>query len=122
MSSYPDAFKLQCLCDKTNCVNIKCSCPCQKCNRKNIALTTHCQPFGTPMKVIQDNKIDYPYESSHIWSNNRAYGNIVIGSSDSCGTIYGRVAPFNRIPKLNEPYDTNVVPDSAWSNKDWKKL
>lgn len=69
--------------------------------------TTHSQLMEAPSKVIQDNSVNFSLQNNHSWSNSRGYGNIVIGTYDSCSNIHGRVHPYNRIPKL--PSGNNSV-------------
>ncbi len=121
MSSYPSAFNIECLGCYSNCSNNRCACRCPKCSAKNISLTSYCRPVATNLNVIQDNSVSN-MQNSHVWSNSRGYGNIVIGTADSNGVIYGPVSPWNRIPKLADPISTNVEPVNAWSSKEWNQL
>jgi hypothetical protein len=118
MSSYPNSFKIQCLGCSSSCANIRCSCHCPKCQAKNISITSYCRTPQSTMNVIQDNSVS-DFHNSHVWSNSRGYGNIVIGTADSDNLIYGRVSPWNRIPKLSLPTSTNVETSASWSSKEW---
>jgi hypothetical protein len=69
-----------------------------------------------PLANIQTNEIDYQQQSFHMWSNQRSYGNIVVGTSDDTGNILGKVSPWNRVPSMQHPYDTFVKIESAWSS------
>lgn len=66
---------------------------------------------------IQNNHVDYPLNSYHTWSNQRGYGNIVVGTNDANHNIFGSIYPWNRIPQLQSPYDTFVKIENAWSTK-----
>ena len=121
MSSYPQAFQIPCLCNST-CKNNFCHCTSPKCKctsskqQMGYFTTTHCQPFGPPTNVIQSNIVETADETKHVWTNQRGYGNIVIATIDNKNNVVGSVSPWNRIPSLTYPTDTNVKPSNAWSN------
>ena len=84
-------------------------------NHRTYNTTLHCTPYQPIKTTIQNRNIDFPSSNSRNWSNQRSYGNIVLGTSDSCNNIYGKVKPWNRIEKLNCPYNTNVDVNMAWN-------
>ena len=57
--------------------------------------------------IVSENKIDYKLSSNHTWSNQRGYGNIIVGNLDTCNNIHTRVHPYNRIDRLNYPFQSN---------------
>jgi hypothetical protein len=63
--------------------------------------TTFNQPNSIPSGVIQDNRVQFDLKNNHSWSNVRGFGNINVGTYDSCNNIHGRVHPYNRIKKKN---------------------
>jgi len=83
--------------------------------RINNTISTHCMPYKPIQSLIQSSDIDFPSSNSKKWSNYRSYGNLVIGSSDNSNNIYGKINPWNRIEKLNCPYNTNVDVNMAWN-------
>uniref|UniRef100_A0A6C0JIA6 Uncharacterized protein n=1 Tax=viral metagenome TaxID=1070528 RepID=A0A6C0JIA6_9ZZZZ len=121
MSSYPEAFKLNCVgklpTDNTYSV----------CQQKPIILENNnlaqgsnykpqgCPTYEPPREVIQSNNVDFTKTYNKSWSNTRGYGNIVVGTHDTCNNIQGRVHPWNRINPLSSPHDTPVVIKDAWS-------
>lgn len=127
MSSYPDAFRLNCV-GKISCNNNHDICQDDKNINKKLEKrsleqpklshqTTHCLPYKAPREVIQDNSVDFKFSNTNTWSNTRGYGNIVIGTSDLQNNIHGRVHPWNRINPLSSPYQTPVVVKNAWAKK-----
>ena len=139
MSNYPDSFRVNCV-GELPCNNNKQFCDVSKKpiiiennnvvennngiknnnriknNRINNTTTTnYCKPYKAPIRIIQDNKIIETPKSAHSWSNQRSYGNIVIGTHDSCNNVHGRVHPFNRINPLSEPYIGPAVKKDAWA-------
>ena len=117
MSSYPDAFRINCVGD-VSCNNNLSICenkPVVLENNKPVSTTTACLPYKAPKEVIQDNKVDYSFSNSNTWSNTRGYGNIVVGTSDNNNNIHGRIHPWNRITPLSSPYDSPAVVKNAWS-------
>jgi hypothetical protein len=68
-----------------------------------------------PLATVQTNEVDYPQQSFHMWSNQRSYGNVVVGTSDDKGNILGKVSPWNRLSSAQHPYDTFVKIENAWS-------
>ena len=119
MSSYPDTFRI-------NCVGkLPCNTNSSICSNKPVILennrivddtsTTHCMKYFAPKNIIQDNHVDYNITNSHTWSNARYYGNIVIGTNDTCNNIHGRVHPYNRIPALYNEYEGRLE-NPAWNN------
>ena len=118
MSSFPDAFRI-------NCVGkLPCNTNYNNCSNKPVVLennrvihetnTTHCKKYSVPKNVIQDNIIDYNVSSVHTWSNARGYGNIVVCNNDSNNNILGRKHPYNRIPALHHEY--SGLKNHAWNN------
>lgn len=69
---------------------------------KDAAKTPHSEIADSPTKIIQDNGVNFPLKNNHSWSNSRGYGNIVVGTFDSCNNVHGRVHPYNRLPKLDK--------------------
>ena len=59
-------------------------------------ITTFTQPNSVPSNVIQDNTVNFDLKNNHSWSNSRGYGNVVVGTYDSCSNIHGKVHPWNR--------------------------
>ena len=59
-------------------------------------ITTFTQPNSVPSKVIQDNTVNFDLKNNHSWSNSRGYGNVVVGTYDSCSNIHGKVHPWHR--------------------------
>jgi hypothetical protein len=76
--------------------------------------TTHCLEYKAPKEIINDNIVDFDTTNSHSWSNQRGYGNIVMATNDTCNNIRGKVHPWNRIPKLNNPYSSPADIKMAW--------
>ena len=72
-------------------------------------------PYKPIQSLIQSSDIDFSSSNSKKWSNYRSYGNLVIGSSDNSNNIYNKINPWNRIEKLNCPYNTNVDVNMAWN-------
>ena len=115
MSNYPDSFRINCV-GELPCNNNKKFCDVSKKpiiienNRvvegeeQHSTTTNYCKNYNPPMRVIQDNKIVEKPKSSHSWSNQRSYGNIVVGSNDTCNNIHGRIHPYNRLFALSEPH------------------
>lgn len=120
MSSYPSAFKLQKV-GKLQHNHIASNKPIVLENNRVVPLnstdkhltTIHSQPNRAPSNLIQTNKVDFK-TTTPTWSNSRGYGNIVIGTHDTCSNVHGRIVPYNRLPPLQEPYDTNVEVNDAW--------
>ena len=52
-----------------------------------------------------------------VWTNQRGYGNIVVATIDNKNNVVGSVSPWNRIPALTYPTDTQVNPANACSNR-----
>ena len=122
MSSYPEAFKLNCVGKLPTDNNYSV------CQEKPIILENNnvvpkgakhlnrgCAPYKAPKNVIQDNTFQGNKVSAKSWSNTRGYGNIVVGTYDINNDIHGRIHPWNRITPLTQPYDTPVVVKDAWS-------
>tara|TARA_Y100000389_G_scaffold79344_2_gene76093 strand:+ start:2884 stop:3222 length:339 start_codon:yes stop_codon:yes gene_type:complete len=76
---------------------------------RDTTTTTFHQPYGTSNRVIQDNNVQFELQNNHSWSNSRGYGNLVIGTFDSCNNIHGRVHPWNRIRPLNSKRDPSKL-------------
>ena len=58
--------------------------------------TTFTQLHSVPSNVIQDNTVRFDLKNNHSWSNSRGYGNVIVGTYDSCSNIHGKVHPWNR--------------------------
>ncbi len=106
MSSYNEAFKVCNIPKKSKIVkkprifeNYR-PIPQSKQVSEDTSKTTHQQESSLPSKVIQDNSVNFPLKNNHSWSNSRGYGNIVIGTFDSCNNMHGRIHPYNRLDKL----------------------
>lgn len=118
MSSYPDAFRINCV-GKLPCNTNYNACSDQPIvleNRKPIqeSSTNHCRKYSTPINVIQDNQVDFTINNDKMWSNYRGYGNIHVNSSDKNSNIVGRLHPYNRIPALDNV--NNNLSNHAWNN------
>jgi len=60
--------------------------------------------------------------SSNKWSNVTGYGNITINSYDNGSNIYTDIHPYNRINKLDKPYNIKTVNEKAWNLNKIKKI
>lgn len=126
MSSYPNAFRVNCI-GNTSCNNNYTVCKDQtyinnKLQQRRLPQqTTHCLPYQAPKQVIQNNNVDFQFSNSNTWSNARGYGNIVIGTSDTQNNIHGRIHPWNRIHALSSPYQTPAVVKNAWAMNNYGK-
>lgn len=76
---------------------------------KDDTTTTFNQSHGAPKCVIQDNKVQFDLQNNHTWSNSRGYGNVVVGTFDSCSNIHGRIHPWNIIRSLNTKRDPSKL-------------
>ena len=54
-------------------------------------------------------------DNSKVWCNVDGYGNIVMYSMPENGKVKSIKYPWNRIPAIEKPYNTNVNPIYAWS-------
>jgi len=129
MSAYPDSFTTTCIghlpcgamqfCTTRNApVVVKNGEPVAPSKISYETQTPQCLPNRAPCRIIQDNVVDFPAETRHNWSNQRGYGNIVVATNaEQCNNIYGKVYPWNRIPPLSQPTDTQVDTQMAWSNR-----
>tara|TARA_B100000242_G_C43050370_1_gene490713 strand:- start:1546 stop:1935 length:390 start_codon:yes stop_codon:yes gene_type:complete len=118
MSSYPDAFRINCV-GKLPCNTNYNACsdePIVLENRKPIqeSSTSHCRKYSPPRNVIQDNQVDFRVNNDRMWSNSHGYGNIKVSSNDKNNDIVGRVHPYNRIPALDNT--NNNLSNHAWNN------
>ena len=50
-----------------------------------------------------------------VWCNLDGFGNIVMNSMPEYGNVKSVKYPWNRIPAIKKPYDTNVNSTYAWS-------
>ena len=126
MSNYPDSFRVNCV-GNLPCNNNKRFCDISKkpiiIENNNVVeediqhhtTTNYCKKYSQPMKIIQDNLVTEKPKSSHSWSNQRSYGNIVVGRHDTCNNVHGRVHPYNRIFPLSEPYIGPAEKKDAWA-------
>lgn len=126
MSSYPDAFRL-------NCVGkLPTDNHFSVCQQKPIVLENNnvvqqnsrsgCSSYNPPQNVVQDNAIPTNKVSNKSWSNVRGYGNVVVATHDTQNNVHGRIHPWNRITPLNNPHDTPVVVKDAWSTNRIKHI
>lgn len=121
MSSYPDAFRINCVGKLPTDNNYSI------CKQKPIILENKnvveegnqkpvkCQPYNPPTSVIQSNLVPKNAVSNKSWSNSRGYGNIVVATHDTENNMHGRVHPYNRLRPLTKPYQTNVEVNDAWA-------
>ena len=132
MSNYPDSFRVNCV-GQLPCNNNKRFCDVSKkpiiiennnvveeennkmADRSGNTTTNYCANYNPPMRVIQDNIVVEKPQSAHSWSNQRSYGNIVVGTHDTCNNVHGRVHPYNRLFPLSEPYMGPAVKKDAWA-------
>ena len=68
-------------------------------------------------KMIMDKK----YRSKK-WSNVKGYGTINVNSSDDDNNIHTNIHPYNRIEKLDKPYNIRSVNEEAWNMNKIKKI
>ena len=133
MSEYPGIFNKKCMskqdikCNSHDLCNLNINTVGSDKNIINIDKTDRngLSPFNNNTKcgykspsleyVVSDNNVINIPRSSHSWSNQRGYGNIVVGSFDTCSNIYSKVHPYNRIPPLSIPTETNVDTNMAWN-------
>tara|TARA_B100001093_G_scaffold519364_1_gene608029 strand:- start:279 stop:644 length:366 start_codon:yes stop_codon:yes gene_type:complete len=121
MSSYPDAFRLNCIGKLPTDSNYSV---CQQkpiiLENKNVVEKGHnrpesCSAFAAPQNVVQDNAVPSGLVSNKSWSNVRGYGNVVVATHDTENNMHGRVHPWNRLNNMASPYETPVVTKDAWN-------
>ena len=135
-NNYPNIFKNNCA-KKISCntnLNLSCKSGLDNINNElnrlkeqeqNIKKNTQkridrekgtvCSNYNSPIDVNENNSINFNLLNNHSWSNQRGYGNIQIGSFDSCNNINGEVFNWNRIPKQYKPYSSPANVNIAWS-------
>lgn len=125
-NNYPNSFKENCA-KKMECDNSSKTCKnssvyikkelnkLKKSNDNKNNSKTQCIEYSNPKKEIKENIINFDILSNHTWSNQRGYGNIMLGSNDNCNNLNNKIYNWNRIPKQNNPYSTPANVDMAWA-------
>ena len=118
MSNYPDSFRINSVgelpCNNKQ-INVNSNKPIIIENNNLIENDTINKFYNSPNNVTQDNTVSEESKSTHSWSNQRSYGNIVVATHDTCNNVHGRIHPFNRLHALSEPYIGPAVKKDAWN-------
>ena len=99
-------------------------------NRSILLLNNNCKSLNNDITCkLNDscrnkNNSDYKFNkySAKKWSNVIGYGNISVNSHDDERNIHTDIHPYNRINKLNKPYNIKNVNEEAWELNKIKKI
>ena len=117
--NYPDVFNNSCI------KNVECQTHTSNCKKKKLSTfnvkstkpkviskpTSHHNQCLNHSKllnesIVNDNKVDFDTSNNPSWSNQKGYGNIVVGTFDDCSNIHNKYYNWNRIPALTKPYSS----------------